>query len=80
MSVGIAAFVVVREVAADSPLMGKVRPGDLLAAAGVGGDAPRRLNNTDEIQKLVSSWPAGSALSLSFWRDPQMQFDHTFNH
>lgn len=75
-----AAFVVVREIAADSPLMGKVRPGDLLAAAGVDGEAPRRLNNTDEIQKLVSSWPAGSTLSLSFWRDPQMQFDHTFNH
>ena len=74
------AFVVVREVAADSPLAGKVRPGDVLAAAGVGGDAPRRLNNTEEMQKLLSSWSAGSAFSLSFWRDPQMQYDHTFNH
>lgn len=75
-----AAFVVVREVAADSPLAAKVRPGDLLAAAGVGGEAPRRLNNSEELQKLLPAWRADTALSLSFWRDPQMQFDHTFHH
>ena len=74
-----AAFVVVRDVAAGSPLADKVRPGDLLAAAGVGGDAPRRLNNTEELQKLHASWSTGSAFTLSFWRDSQMQFDHTFN-
>lgn len=70
-----ARFVLVTEVAADSPLFGKVRRGDVLAAIGQDPQFLPRLNNTDELEKSLSKWTAGSSLSLSFWRDPQTHFD-----
>lgn len=67
-------FVIVKEVTASSPLYGKVRPGDILMAAGKDHAVQPKINSTKELQSVLSTWETGSSLTLHFWRDPQTVF------
>lgn len=67
-------FIIVKEVTTSSPLYGKVRPGDILMAAGKDHAVQPKINTTKELQSVLSTWEQGSSLTLHFWRDPQTVF------
>ncbi len=70
-------FILITEVSAKGPLYGKVKPGDVLVAAGKDPEVQPRINSVKDLQSILTAWKSEEQITFQFWRDAQTVFPAT---